>query len=202
MRPRPSSDSLHQWQRGTHGDTHLHSDLWRTTAQRSHRGASVGSPTAQSNRHIEENVVTPGTRSVRPLDPQLFRSNSGTRKNGFKHNGMGNTNTSNHYSRRQLLGQRARHLRQEFWSFHCPANGMESFRHRGPSPCRESPPRCPLRAARTRAATNEFTSPRCTFWPPSAMAKFARIVQVATRGPAAFARSFRFVADKGAGSHG
>ena len=32
-----------------------------------------------------------------------------------------------------------------------PANGMKSFRHRGPSSCRKSPPRCPLRAAWARS---------------------------------------------------
>jgi hypothetical protein len=139
VRPRPSSDSLHQWQRRTHGDTHLHSDLWRTKAQGSHRGASVGSPTAQSNRHIEENVVTPGTRSVRPLDPQLFRSNSGARKNGFKHNGMGNTHIQALQSSPAPGAARAA-SQAKFWSFHCPANGVESFRHRGPSPCRNLRP--------------------------------------------------------------
>ena len=50
---------------------------------------------------------------MRPLDPQLFRSNSGARKNGFKHNGMGNTNTSSHYSRRQK-NEDARQVDKDF----------------------------------------------------------------------------------------
>ena len=50
--------------------------LWLTNVQGSHRGASVFGPTAQFNRQVEENFVAPGTRSARPLDPQLFLSNS------------------------------------------------------------------------------------------------------------------------------